>query len=622
VSIDFASLLYRTLPGIYRDKDVSGELRRFLDVLALPLEEIDASIRQLLEDLFLSTANEKLVGLIGSLVGYRPASTTPIEVQRLQVTDAVAGYRTKGLRAQLAAEAELTTGWATTLVDMSERVALSPFIQDSNPLAAFRRVVPGESPPGSGNYFFLAELRDRPLYDAARGGALTRAALAGREAEYAGSDTGFTIEIRGVDVFSGPTPLEPIAANLENFGAPRRVDGTPLVVAVNQVAIDPLLGRFVLGGGPVLASNLAVSFHVLAPDELAGTLRIDDPGALAALVRSDEVAARTLDIRSPRDMKHAVGRYHFDNVVFHATVCRTLRDRSPGFVRRQSREHLTFDSALPSATFPDGVPLQLLDARDGAPITREALAAQTRELAGTERGFALRVRGRSALELEGAPVRFVAADLSDFADPKALGGAALALGARDIAVDPELGRISIDLAGLGAAVDEVRVDYRLGPATLVDRATAARLSSVLFAFSSDGQVRALRDRYDGFLLSWGVARGASLSVVNAFGRGFSVLVNGVDATPSFTYVLADLGVPGVTSAGRIDVDLARGSFRFPPGVVQPGDVVTVSYAFDDADRNERIASMLRERLSAALPASAVAVIADTRRSIVPPALLA
>ena len=68
---NFAELLYRSLPGLYRDKDAALELRRFLDLAALPLEEIERSIGELYLDFYLNTCRDAFVPLID---GFQPTS--------------------------------------------------------------------------------------------------------------------------------------------------------------------------------------------------------------------------------------------------------------------------------------------------------------------------------------------------------------------------------------------------------------------------------------------------------------------------------------------------------------------------------------------------------------------
>jgi phage tail-like protein len=123
MALDFGEVLFRLLPGLYRDKDVSGELRRFLEIMASPLAEIDASITQLHEDQFIATCRPEFIGPLGSLIGAEIDATLPDHAQRAEAEHALDFYRTKGLRPTLERLAEEITGWRVSLVDFSPQVA-------------------------------------------------------------------------------------------------------------------------------------------------------------------------------------------------------------------------------------------------------------------------------------------------------------------------------------------------------------------------------------------------------------------------------------------------------------------------------------------------------------------
>src|SRR5689334_9768853 len=69
MSVDFANLLNGWLPGLYRDKDGSGELARFLQIAAGPLAEISASVEQLRQDFYINDCRDAFIPLIGRLIG-------------------------------------------------------------------------------------------------------------------------------------------------------------------------------------------------------------------------------------------------------------------------------------------------------------------------------------------------------------------------------------------------------------------------------------------------------------------------------------------------------------------------------------------------------------------------
>jgi phage tail-like protein len=118
-----ADLMLASLPGLYRDQDVTGELRSFLGILAGPLAELHASIAQLLDDEAVATCRPPFIPLIGALVGVEVDTTLPERAQREQVLDAISGYRTKGTSDLIVSAAESLTGWRVQLVDFSARVA-------------------------------------------------------------------------------------------------------------------------------------------------------------------------------------------------------------------------------------------------------------------------------------------------------------------------------------------------------------------------------------------------------------------------------------------------------------------------------------------------------------------
>lgn len=125
---DFAALLLRSLPGIYRQKDETGDLSRFLEIVAAPLAETEASIGQLYDDLFGASARSDFLPLIGGLIGADIDPTLPASLQRAALADTLAFYRSKGLAASLASTVQAFTGWQTVAVDYSQVVARTPFI--------------------------------------------------------------------------------------------------------------------------------------------------------------------------------------------------------------------------------------------------------------------------------------------------------------------------------------------------------------------------------------------------------------------------------------------------------------------------------------------------------------
>ncbi|HWM08425.1 MAG TPA: hypothetical protein VNO82_03750 [Solirubrobacteraceae bacterium] len=577
----FAELLWQSLPGLYRDEDERGELRAFLELVALPLEELEASIDQLREDLAIGKCRPELIPLVGALVGADVSAGLTPRAQRDQVRDAIPFYRSKGLGDPLLAFAESVTGWRVERVDFSDRIAQFPFVQTLAPVDAVRRAPVSESPPGSGFFRFRADGADGPLFDALIGRPITRAALAADGPAYAGHPDRFTIAERGADLFPDRTV---VSVDLSDFA--RRIR-----IPANAVAVDPQLGRFRFGSRAPLAGNLRASFHALpAASVRPQAMDVRDPDTAARIGRSDDPVPYTLDLRAPHRPTDRSGHQHFDNHGLFCTPAVVCANRRPNVLPPGSESgNFTFDDRPLPLGDADGVALQLLDGVDGAPLTRARLA-------GASRSVAIRV---GTLEL-----RSVAADLSDFA-------AAPALPPGDAAVDPQLGRFRVDLAALGALAADVRVDYLLAPVRAVER--GLRVAGDLFAFEPDGAEVALVDAFDGTRIAVALRLGAKLGRYHGTARGWSVRRNGADVTGALPPVVLDLGDPAtVAPAGRLAIDLERARVRFPPGFLAPGDAVAVGAHVADPAGETQVFESLAQQLPRAMPAGVVPVIADTR----------
>lgn len=624
----FADLLYQSLPGLYRDKDVDGELRRFLEIAAQPLAELEASIGQLYEDTFVATCQDALIPLIGALVGADVDSRLPARAQRAQVQEAVRFFRSKGVGPTLLAFAERATGWRVELVDFSQRVAEIPLVEVLNPVAPRRDRPVGEQPPGSGNFYFRADQVARPIFDAVGGRPITRQALEGDEAAYAGVEGRFTITERGADLFGGDPPYLAVAADLTDFADPRTPAGAPLVIGARQVAVDPALGRFRVADPPPQAGNLRVTYHELAPGSVGPqSFDLGDPAVMARLGRSDDPAPTTLDLRAPRRATDRTGRAHYDNHGFFCTPAVVAADRRPSPLPPEDTVgRFSFDDRPLDPGDTEGVALQLLDGLDGTPLTRGRLRGRERELCGTPRGFSIRVRGAEVTDPAfQPPLRVLAADLSDLDAPADPDGAPLALGPTDLAVDPQLGRFRLALGALAASPEQVRVDYLLALATRVEDADPSRLSPAVpevLAFAADGGPVRLLDGVDGTPISVAVRLGRPVDRYHGSARGWVVRRNGADVRADLAVDLGDLGrLDTPVPAGRMVVDPDRGRLKLPAGFLAPGDRVTVSFSFEDPEeRGQRFAS-LAQRLPRVLPAGVVPVLADTRPQPVDPATL-
>jgi phage tail-like protein len=622
VSVDFAALLYASLPGVYRDKDTAGELRHFLEVAAEPLAELHASIGQLYEDLFIEDCRAELIPLIGGLVGVEVDLTLPARAQRAQVADAIRFYRAKGLREPLERFAHDLTGWPVTLVDFSANVAQAPFVETLNPVLLLRDQPVGEAPSGSGRFFARVDLALQPLFDALTGRPITRAALAGREAEYAGIEGRFTIEERGDDLFepSAGTPYEALAADLSDFATPLTPGGAALVLGARQVAVDPELGRFLIASPLPQAGNLRVTYSALHPASIpTQAFDISRPARMTRLGRADDPAPYTADLRAPRHVSDRIGQKHYDNHGFFFSPGRIVTNQRPNTLPPDSEsERFSFDNRpLTVADSRTGVTLQLMDGFDGAPLTRAKLAGEELEFCSTPRGFTIRIRGLSITDPAFRPQLTVrAADLSDFSNPTIPGGGAMTLAPTDVAIDPQLGRFILDLAAIDAKAEEVRVDYLLASAVRIEDAAPFAFGLIApeaFAFAGDGTVSTLRDAFDGTPVAVALRLGRTMAAYHGSARGWRILHNDIDLSATLLAELRSLdNVTTPVAPGLIAIDLERGRFKLPPGLLAPGDVIRVSFAAEDVSAQaERFASFAQQ-IPRGLPAGVVPVIIDTR----------
>lgn len=626
---DFADLLARSLPGIYRLKDGRGDLAGFLQIMASPLAETEASIGQLYDDLFGATARGELLPLIGTLIGAELDPALPASLQRAALEDTLAFYRNKGLAAPLAQTVEAITGWRTIAVDYSQVVARLPHIETTSPVLRRLGRPVGTDAGGTDRFHFDAAARPIALFDELRGRAIARAEIASLASVLIGTDRGFAIRQNGVDLVGprAPSPRPAIGADLTDFAAPRAVDGTALVLTAPQIAVDPELGRLLFAAPVPIAGNLTVNFHQLVPASIAPeTFDLRDSRRIAQLGRSDDPAPYTLDLRSPAQPTDRIGRTHFDNHGFFLTVGRSFTDRHPNPLRTATPAGFSFDDRPLAAGDTAGNPLQLQDGIDGSPITIGELAGHETELADAPRGFTITARGRSLLDPSfGTGARVIAARLSDLANPRAANGTALTLQPRDIAVDPQLGRFVLDPASFGVTAAELRVGYLLAPVgPRITGATPAPIGTdgTTFAFAADGSAAPLRDALDGTPLLVKFRLGGAVTDFHGAPRGYRILAGGVDLTTgSLAPQLVSIDGQTAVAAGTIAIDLDRGRFAVPPGTIAAGAAVTVEYSAEDRGAETRVFDSLAQRLPRLVPAGIVPVVVDTRRTPVDPSNL-
>ncbi len=318
-------------------------------------------------------------------------------VQRTEVREAFAFYRSKGLQPPLQSYIEQLTGWRVALVDFSQQVARAPFVEAMNPVLARRGQSVAEDPPGSGNFYFHEDQSPQPLFDAVLGRPITRAAMLGHESEFAGVEGRFSIQERGKDLFTADNPpaLTAVTADLNDFANPKTPAGAALALQPNQIAVDPELARFQFGGPPPLAGNLTVDFQTLVPASVSvQTFDIRDSSRMEQLGRSDDPAPYSLDFRTPRQPTEKIGRMHFDNHGLFLTLGQPVANQKPNVLPLGSQSgHFTFDNRPVSVVDTEGVPLQLMDDIDGSPITRRKFGGHEALFCGTPRGFSIRIRG-------------------------------------------------------------------------------------------------------------------------------------------------------------------------------------------------------------------------------------
>ena len=504
MAVEFSELLFRSLPGLYRDKDTTGQLRSFLEIAALPLTEIEASISQLHEDQFVATCRPAFIGLIGALIGADVDATLPEKAQRAEVQHAIERYRTKGLLPAIERLAEEITGWRINIVDLSQTLAQT-FALDSTSL------------PRS-----------------------------------------HTIDLR-------------------------------------------------------------------------------DQSTIARLGRVDDPASYSLDVRAPRHPRERIGEKHFDNLGLFFAPSRIIVNQRPNVLPPGSgRGRFTFDSRRLDAGDDRGVRLQLLDGLDGEPLTRRSLQGRERDFCGTRRGFTIRASGDSITDpARMPPLRIHSANLEDFDHPKDPDGEDLPVEPgepgqatrADVAIDPQLGRILMNLDVVGTTAEDVSVDYLLAAVEEVRLGVAFLLSTnsrELFSFSADGANAELRDAFDGSSIAASMRLGVPVSDYHGTVRGWQIFrkkrrssARRLPWTSAICRAMVALAVP----AGYVAVDPVRGRFKFAPDFIGSTDRVAVNFAFEREATVEQVVLSLLQHLPRALPAGVVPVVIDVRRRAVDPAHL-
>ncbi len=122
--------LISLLPATYRVVDAradggDGFLHALLALVGGQVEELQADLDQLYDDLFIETCEPWVVPYIGELLGVTPAHTVTgvSETTRARVAHAIASRRRKGTAAILEELANDVTAWKARAVEMFERLA-------------------------------------------------------------------------------------------------------------------------------------------------------------------------------------------------------------------------------------------------------------------------------------------------------------------------------------------------------------------------------------------------------------------------------------------------------------------------------------------------------------------
>jgi hypothetical protein len=377
------------------------------------------------------------------------------------------------------------------------------------------------------------------------------------------------------------------------------------------------------------AGNLRATYSALRPASIpTQAFDISRPARITSLGRADDPAPYTVDLRAPRHVSDRIGQKHFDNHGFFFSPGRIIANQPPNALPLGSESgRFSFDNRpLALADGASGIALQLMDGLDGAPLTRAKLAGHELEFCGMPRGFTIRIRGSSITDPGFRPQLTVrAADLSDFGNPLTPTGGAMTLAPTEVAVDPQLGRFILDLAGIDAKAEEVRVDYLLASAVRIEDAAPFALAPAApeaFAFAADGAALILRDAFDGTPIAVALRLGRALGDYHGGARGWRILRNGADLSATSSAELRsleDVTVP--TPPGLVAIDPERGRFKLPAGLLAPGDVIRVSFAAEDVSAQaERFAGFARQ-IPGGLPAGVVPVVKDTRTSPKNPATL-
>lgn len=129
--------LYNLLPSVYRIRDGQGDepLKALLSVIAEQVAVLEENLEQYYDDQFIETAAEWVVPYIGDLIGNRTLHGVASKVasRRAEVANTIAYRRRKGTATMLEQLARDVTGWPARVVEFFQLLATTQFMNHLRP---------------------------------------------------------------------------------------------------------------------------------------------------------------------------------------------------------------------------------------------------------------------------------------------------------------------------------------------------------------------------------------------------------------------------------------------------------------------------------------------------------
>ena len=329
-----AGQIRASLPARAPAPPARGPLEALLSVLAEQLAELDEAIEQLYDDQFIETCAPWAAPYIGDLIGYRPLHGIAPRAgsRRAEIAHTIALRRRKGTASVLEQLARDVTGWEARVVEFFQLLAttqhmnhrrlgnlVTPSLRDSAALDALgtafdaiprtldvRRIAAGRgrhnipnigiflwrighyrlarSPatpsaigPAGRSFRFSPLGADTPLFTRPEAEAeithlaepinvpapIDRGTLARELGSYYGP--GRSVEVH-FDGNAAPEPLARIAVcDLRDDGG-----GWAHDAPADRIAVDPELGRLVVGSGLTAPASVDVTYHYGAAGDIGG----------------------------------------------------------------------------------------------------------------------------------------------------------------------------------------------------------------------------------------------------------------------------------------------------------------------------------------------------------------